>query len=392
MTVSNTVEYCNLAQSKYQPNDADHIPGPPHAQRIYIYKNHDNVADFMPTERLVDGLRNALEQYPIVAAKLVILENGDIEVHSPDKGILYKESHSGRDISEFNPKWPQNEVQREWEAVPESQAAKDAPLTDFNRFADIPCMIHVTRFANNSGVVVCLSGHHIVGDGYSWTMFLRAWAAFTRGETPPPPLHDRDILRLPKEQRHLVNLPQAETFKRFMEVFKIIQRRDIMVHISSEKLVQLKQDAIASLSDEERSTDWFSTMDVLVMMLWRSLARARQWPDDEMITEVSAVNMRYRLRDLPKNYFGNAIEAPNVDISMGELCRQSLGTLAIRHRHRYDGREYEHPHEWIIHANTGEIMSSLNRNGFMKYGLDISCTDWTKFDYYAQMDFGYGGP
>jgi hypothetical protein len=57
----------------------------------------------MSTENLTDGLRNTLNQYSIIADKLVTVENDDIEVHLSDKGILYKESYWEMDISEFAP-------------------------------------------------------------------------------------------------------------------------------------------------------------------------------------------------------------------------------------------------------------------------------------------------
>ncbi|KAI9596331.1 hypothetical protein BDF19DRAFT_438773, partial [Syncephalis fuscata] len=169
----------------------------------------------------------------MVAGRLVCVGNDDYEIHSLD-------------ISAFNQNWPESNIPLEWQAVPWGEGA------------DLPVAIHVTRFANNSGLVMCVSGSHLVSDGSGWTMFIKAWATFTRGEIPLPPNHNRQLLRLDSKLRHLLKTPLPDLANKQYE------------RIVPESLARLKQQAMDSLSDDERSAGWFSTLDVVTALIWRT--------------------------------------------------------------------------------------------------------------------------
>ncbi|KAI8056060.1 transferase [Syncephalis plumigaleata] len=314
MDANNTVEYRLLptvdgfATTKYQLSDTDNSSAHLHTPQLFIYKNHSHKPDFMPTEKLIDGLRSTLNQYPIVAGKLVTLENDDIEIHPSDEGILFKETHCEKDISEFDPNWPQGSLRLDWLPV----AWDEGPKTIV--------AIQVTRFANNSGLVLGLSGLHTMADGCGWTMFLHTWAAFVRGETPPPPELNRQLLRVSDEHRHLIKRQRPETREKLAGFFNAFtKKKEVMIRISSEKMAQLKKDAIDSLSEEERNSGWFSTIDAIVAMLWRAATRARNVPDDKVLKELSAIDMRIRIPNFPRNYFGNAVEAPAFGMTAGDI-------------------------------------------------------------------------
>ncbi|KAI9595824.1 hypothetical protein BDF19DRAFT_422275 [Syncephalis fuscata] len=102
----------------------------------------------MPTNKLVEALRNTIDQYLIIAGRLVAVKNEKYKAHPSDKGLRYRESQSANDISTFNSNWPQNDIPLAWQAV------------SWDEGTDVPLAIHVTRFANNSGLVICSSGHH----------------------------------------------------------------------------------------------------------------------------------------------------------------------------------------------------------------------------------------
>ncbi|RKP26563.1 transferase [Syncephalis pseudoplumigaleata] len=369
------------AQIKYQSSDTDYSPTLAHTQRLFIYKNHDKRADFMPTEKLLDGLRKTIDQYPILATRLVVLENGDIEMHPSAEGVRYRESQCDKDIAAFNPSWPLSCIPPEWRA------------TSWKAEKDMPVAIHVTRFANNSGLVICLSGNHQIADGNGWSMLIQAWAAFTRGETPAPPVHDRQLLRLPEEHRHLLKRGGPELLQKLIVLLKHVERRHVLLRFRADKLAQLKADAVASLTDEERASGWFSTLDATIVMLWRASVRARTAvPDDKILAETAALNMRHRLPDLPRNYFANAVDAPRMTVTAGEMRRSTIGTLALKRRREANNFQFASKEEWIIRASSGEFASILNPNAYFDHGFDMACTDWSKFGYYTDTDFGYGNP
>ncbi|KAI9598508.1 hypothetical protein BDF19DRAFT_432745 [Syncephalis fuscata] len=60
--------------------------------------------------------------------------------------------------------------------------------------------------------MICQSGHHYIADGIGWSMFLKTWAAFARGETPPPPNNNRELLQLEPELKHVLVKPNPNQF------------------------------------------------------------------------------------------------------------------------------------------------------------------------------------
>ncbi|KAI8048824.1 transferase [Syncephalis plumigaleata] len=365
-------------RTKYQLSDADYIITPPQFQFLLIYKNHQGVADFMPTEQLLEGLRKMLEQNPILAGRLAQVDGVDYEIRMTGNGAPYREVQCDKDISSFNPNWPQSSLLPEWQAVA------------WNTETDVIFAARVIRFANNSGLALCASTQQYVTDGASYCMALKAWAAFTRGETPPPPVHNRDLLRLPADLRHMVRKPTPEELVKPTYDHGDPSKCAIMFRIRPENLARLKAAAIESVSDEERNNGWFSTVDAVVALFWRAHVRVNKVPADKILHEMAGINMRHYLTDLPKNYFGNAIETSIMKITAGELLSRPLGDIALFHRRVLLAASRATRDEWLKWANTGNAPSVINRCLTLENGIDYITTDITKFGACTEMDFGYG--
>ncbi|KAI8048898.1 transferase [Syncephalis plumigaleata] len=380
MTVDTTIEHwlvpshSNYGQMKYTLSDADDIPGPP-THRLFFYKNHERKENFMPTEKLVDALRKVIDQYPVVAGHQAL------EVHPSEKGVHYRETHSTYDMSAFEPDWSQSSLPLEWEAISKED------------YDHVPCAVHVVRLANNSGIVICQSGSHLISDGTGWTMLLKAWATFARGEIPPPPLIDYQLLRLDSEERHLVKIPNANTGDRAADYAGNTVNHASIIRFNADSLARLKQVAVDSLSEEERRTGgWFSTINVLCVFLWRVMLRVRQVPHDKILANHTISNMRTQLNDIPSHYFGNAIESCGLIMRVGDVLNNSLGTIALKLRQDLTNPAITNARDWIRWANTDGNESLIYRGNRWSVTVDFLTTDWTKFNYYEQMDFGEGNP
>ncbi|KAI9596330.1 transferase [Syncephalis fuscata] len=364
-------------QTKYELSDTDYIVGRFHTQQVFFYKNHENTADFMPTEKLISALQKTIEQYPIVAGRLVSIGNDQYEVQSLDEGVPYRESYCENDISAYNQNWPDSSISPEWQAVFANEAEA------------IPTVIHVTRFANNSGLMICQAGNHYIADGIGWSIFLKTWAAFARGETPPPPNNNRKLLQLEPELKHVLRKPRLNQFEELCKAITSVSRQPALLRFSPESLAQLKQAAIDSLSEDERGTGWFSTLDVVLSLIWRVNTKIQQVPPEKLLNGCDTFNMRTCLDTIPDNYFGNVIDATMLEITAGDLLNKSLGSVALAHRQSLIVRERSDAKEWIIWANTEDAVSPINR-ACCKTDSDFISSDWSKFNYYAKMDFGDG--
>ncbi|KAI9598127.1 transferase [Syncephalis fuscata] len=266
--------------------------------QFFFYKNHDHASDFMPTDRLIQGLKKTLLNYPILYGHLKLRDDGEFEVQPSTKGVLFTEAFSGDDISIFEPDWPQHTITNDLQAIQGPQSEKQPILG-----------VKVTRYANNSGVAVSVACHHYVADGLASMLFIKDWAAFVRGKNPPLPTGDRRLLMLDPKP---TELQQQE------------ERR--------KEVHSLKEDAIESLTAEERNKYWLSTMDAVVALSLRAITRARKISADQLLIEQAAINMRSCFPGIPDNYFGNALYHSKIFITAGEMTRCSLGSLAIKNR------------------------------------------------------------
>ncbi|KAI9598135.1 transferase [Syncephalis fuscata] len=339
---------------------------------IGFYKNHEHVKDFMPTDRLTEGLYKTLDEYPIFYGRLSQSKTGRYEIRPSHDGIPFREVYSENDISMYEPNWPQASISKEL------QPFKGAPSEETPLFA-----AKITRFANNSGMVIGIAWHHYVTDGYGFAMFMRTWAAFCRNETPELPNHDRFLL----EPEH--SYPPY-TYKDSVDLNKYAGR-GAMIRFTPDKLVALKAAAVGSLSEEERKAGWLSTMDAVIVVLWRALVRARQLPAGMPLTQGSSINLRPQLESFPQNYFGNAIVIATMTKTVGDLLGNSLGSIAVAHRQSLMAHKNITKDDWLSQADVTSRVSQADRGSYWMAHTDYLFTDWSKFKYYT-LDFGDGIP
>jgi hypothetical protein len=200
------------------------------------------------------------------------------------------------------------------------------------------------------------------------------------------PNHDRELLQL----NDIGPLPVADG-KNIKTTPPRFANKAVIFQFSPDKLVALKAAATASLSEQERKTNWLSTIDAVIMVIWRALVRARQLPANLMLVEGSAVNLRFQFESLPSNYFGNAINLTNFTKTVGEILNSSLGSLAVAHRQAVSATKAISKEDWLGQADVTSQLSQAERGARWKAHTDYVITDWSKFGYYT-ADFGDGIP
>ncbi|RKP26926.1 transferase, partial [Syncephalis pseudoplumigaleata] len=172
-------------QAAYQLSHADYVVGPIHTQRYLCYKNHDGHPNFMPTGDLMMALRKTLDHYPMLYGRLAYREDGECEIQPSSRGVRFVEVASSDSIAAYEPDWPQGAFPPEWQAV------TGGTLDATSLFA-----VRLTRFADNTGLVLCVAYNHYLSDEEGFMPFMKMWSAFVRGDTAPLPSHDRHLLRL----------------------------------------------------------------------------------------------------------------------------------------------------------------------------------------------------
>ncbi|KAI8048814.1 transferase [Syncephalis plumigaleata] len=345
---------------------------PTYPQHLYFYKNHERSPDFMPSQKLIDGLRRTLELYPIVYGRLAF-HNGQYEIRHSDKGVPLIEAQSSDDISKFEPYYPYKSLDPSWRAITQL-ASEDLPLL----------AVRITRFANQSGLVICFTGNHMISDGTGWAMLLKTWMMFVRGQTPLPPIHNRELLSSPPGYRVPIN--DGSTVNG-----NAIKRTPVIFRFRPEKLALLKSNAMTSLGTTNDKENWVSTNDAVQMLIWRACVRAEGASPDKMLEGGITINLRSFIPELSSNYFGNAFVISKVQVRANDLLAMSIGEAAIMNRRSLNSTKAR-PRERLLEEASIKNGKSLEASVLSWLNdIDFATTDWSKFGYYS-IDFGYGNP
>lgn len=152
-----------------------------------------------------------------------------------------------------------------------------------------------------------------------------------------------------------------------------------LFHASLDVIHKLKQDAGGQ----------FSSYEVVCAHFWKTVVKARDLEDEQMVGLGVLANMRSRMNpSLPQGYFGNAILFTFAVSFASDLASENFTTTASRVHHA--ALECNLPNLWaLVH------WLELRRNVFgSRLQLDLSSmtiASSPKFRVYA-VDFGLGGP
>ncbi|RKP22282.1 transferase [Syncephalis pseudoplumigaleata] len=352
------------AHQTYELSHADHFPAPFYPYKLFFYKNHASKPDFLPTDRLVAGLKTVLEHYPILYGRLALCDDGEYEVRPSTEGIPFIEAAAEEDFAAFEPDCPQHRITPDLRAITQPPS-EHTPLLG----------IKLTRFANNSGAVICVSRSHYVADGYACVSFIRNWAAIVRGESRLPflPSNDRRLLRLDPK-------PSEEEQRQFSQQ----QQKQHQPDYQPGSNASVNKGVI-------KETSWFSTIDALFMLVWRATVRARAIAKEQPLTHTIAVNMRDKYPELPPNYYGNAFDQLFFTMTAGDIVDSPLGKVAAMHRQSLLATKSHTMEQWLMQTIITGMTSLQERTASWLPYSDYIVTDWSKFGFYM-VDFGEGRP
>ncbi|XP_016729725.2 protein ENHANCED PSEUDOMONAS SUSCEPTIBILITY 1 [Gossypium hirsutum] len=184
--------------------------------------------------------------------------------------------------------------------------------------------IQVTELVD--GVFIGCSMNHVLGDGATFWRFFNALSEIfqaqgdTKMKISRPPVLEKWF---PEGHGPLLNLPftnQDEFITRF-EAPELLER---MFHFSAKSIAKLKERA-----NTESNTIEISSFQSLSAFVWRSITKARRFPNETVTGCRLAINNRSRLEPaLPLDYFGNSIQSVRAVTTAGELLDHNLGWAA----------------------------------------------------------------
>ncbi|XP_022752094.1 uncharacterized acetyltransferase At3g50280-like [Durio zibethinus] len=178
--------------------------------------------------------------------------------------------------------------------------------------------VQVTELVD--GIFIACSINHSVVDGASFWLFFNCWSEISRGSDhlPKPPIFRRPLLdstnypiRIPliKEQVKDQFIPPPLQVKKF--------------YFTKQNIVKIKTKANA-----EMNTNKISSLQALLSLFWLSIMRNRHLDPNQETTIFIVIGLRQKLKQLPEQYFGNAIQSAMVTLKAGELVEKGLGNAA----------------------------------------------------------------
>uniref|UniRef100_A0A0E0DIX2 Anthocyanin acyltransferase n=1 Tax=Oryza meridionalis TaxID=40149 RepID=A0A0E0DIX2_9ORYZ len=294
-------------------------PRIPLLQHVLFYESAGS--SWPPFDGIVDSLRSSLSAtlatFAPLAGRLVHLEDtGDVAiVCSASDAVRFVEAECDADV---------RSVAGRGDDAPDDDLRlleQLAPELDMGELPTSVMAVQATRLVG--GVAVGVTVHHGVADGKSFWMFVEAWAASCRGETPvAAPCFDRSVIKLPDGEA------LARSVLRNGEESKRYSRRTF--NVGAEQLERHKKrivrDGEAHGAPLRRPP---STFVALVATVWTLLVRSKtSAADDAEAFLFFFADFRERL-DPPVDarYFGTCLTGCFVALPVRDLLHGD-GALA----------------------------------------------------------------
>ncbi|KAI9594109.1 transferase [Syncephalis fuscata] len=379
-----------LPKQSIQLNDLDLFQPPVYIKPLFIYRNFDPSAVFMPTYTLVDGLRRALDQFPILYGRFEKTPDQRVQIQSSLEGIPVYEAFLNMPLSRLEPYWRH----------------ADMPLAlDPGHFVaergDPLLIVQITRFANNTGVAITIVQHHLCVDIFSIVQFARIWAenvrrgplAINNTATNLSVTHNRQLL-----QGKPTRIPITP-----LKPTRLLPKQDrsmLILQVSRKNLAQLKIDAHATLPTHGNyAIPWVSSLDALSALIARAHLRLQKNKHDNPLvnsqprTISMPIDLRYRTpKQVPANYFGNGTLPALTSVTAEEVLNRPIGYLAAKLRTTINRYTEETLPSMLSELANEPFGWPTSKSALYRFSTaDICLTDWSKSPLY-DVNFGHGPP
>ncbi|KAJ1957520.1 hypothetical protein EC988_000789 [Linderina pennispora] len=405
------------------------------APLVFIYGNPDSSAEFMPTDKLKRSLYSTLQRFPVLVGRLkekqygldeIIIDKDDLNLPTFDEST--SDIHYD-DIKANNFHWTS------W--PPERPNTMSLVIHhDVNSRARL-LQIHISRLRDNSGVVLSVSILHSIMDGHGLFAFMNDWSRTCRlgdGTSPVAYVLNRNVITdsLPADRKP-IDKAVFDIFSAFNPVAELLAwvshrtrswvlKKGVEAADGEAHFFRIPGNALDRLRSAVRQHvpqhTRISNNDLLVSLICHTIARAQKEvsdisPQGAVAGAISSMwefivgkksrhfgsfvvcDIRCRVDILDKNYMGNAVVAPIVQMPLDRLSEQitveSLAHGARSVRSTVDNIDGQYVRGYL---DAYEKHPTAFARSMVASGADrnlLSITNVTRFNVY-DSDFGYGRP
>ncbi|GKU94771.1 hypothetical protein SLEP1_g8216 [Rubroshorea leprosula] len=197
----------------------------------------------------------------------------------------------------------------------------------------------------DDGIFIGCTVNHSVTDGTSFWHFLNSWSEISRGavDLSKHPVFERSYLK--DHTDGPVRIPNSQ-LKQIHDEHIPLPLDENVLHFTRESIAKLKAKANAEVGSNK-----ISSLQAVLAHVWRSVYRTKQLDPNEEISHGLAFSVRPRLRSMPQEYFGNAVQfGAKANAEVGSNKISSLqAVLAHVWRSVYRTKQLD-PNEEISHG------------------------------------------
>lgn len=249
---------------------------------------------------------------------------------------------------------------------------------------------------NDDHWVLGVCNSHALCDGSGFWQFMQSWRDAFHGIALP--VIQNDFMRYraqpcdkPVAVPSHMTIPPVSLFKQQIDNASVYRTQQLL-------LPQQKIEKLKSVINAELSPNWVSSQDVLMALVWKSLAAVslKHCADGEQdFPLANVINIRSHLG--LKNYTGNMAYSVSSHATLAHIAESSLAQLAYRLRQDIqqvsDENIHEHLHFMQVQLEAGRYNAGGYFTGFSSaiaeacvHGRGVMINNWSKFPAYA-MDF-----
>ncbi|KAK3150690.1 hypothetical protein QOZ80_3AG0236410 [Eleusine coracana subsp. coracana] len=337
-----------------------------------------------PSNEVVkDSLARALAQYPHLAGRLVVDDQGKRFLHLNNAGVLVVEVAVSADLADVLIDGAISNIGELYPPLPEENVGAPLFQVQLNRYR---C----------GGLVMGIIYHHHVADGTAMSSFVRVWSSAARGgkdfivPVPAPHVHDRASTAIPRATPTPVfdhqNIEFNDGSSKSYEVVPLDRIKNLRVHFTTEFVTELKA----------RVGFRSSTFQCLLAHVWKKLTAARGLDPEEFTKVRVAVNCRGRTKPpVPIDFFGNMVLWAFPRLQVRELLNSSYGQVVDVIRNavsRIDGEYIQSFVDFgaVADMNGDDLAATASVAGTMMCP-DLEIDSWLGFQFH-EMDLGTGAP
>lgn len=327
--------------------------------------------------RVKDALARALVPYYPLSGRVRTRPDGScLEVVCRGQGAVFVESIGEFTISDF---------ERAPRFVTEWRKLLALEVTDVLKGGP-PLVVQLTWLTDRS-IALGIGFSHCICDGIGSVKFLKYFAELATGhDFKPKPVWERFCLD-PKPYRlqtgHHPEFNRVTDHCKFMTRFNSDQLTPTSTTFHERRLNELKSLAACT---SRLSKSSLTSFEVVSAHIWRTWARAINFPPQQTLKLLFSINIRNRVKpSLPSEYYGNAIVLGCAQTNAKELTENGLGyaTELIREaKNRVDDR--------FVREVVDSV--SLNRASQVPDSVGVLIlSQWSKVGL-ESVDFGLGRP